>query len=84
MKITNIPAVTETRVVEITPAKVHLELSPEEAHFLVAVLGRVAYSLDESWLYSGLYNQIIKGNANAVAAVNKLNNTLTGTISLRQ
>lgn len=87
MNITVIPPVTETRVVEVAPAKVQLELSLEEVSFITAVLGRVAESLDKSvshLLYSQLYNKIICRDAELLKRHRGLTTGLTGIISFRR
>ncbi len=83
MNVTVIPPVVENRPVEVAPAKVQLELSMEEAQFLIAILGRVAYSLDVFRLYNRLYNHVVKGNPAATRVNDALNNTLLGYISPR-
>jgi hypothetical protein len=84
MNITVKPPVVETKIVEVSPAKVQLELTMEEAWFLVVILGRVAYSLDTLGLYSTMYTRIVRSNPAAVRATDALSNTMDGSIYLRK
>ncbi len=84
MNIAVIPPVVETRIVEVAPAKVQLELSVEEASFITAVLGRLAISVDAFHLYDQLYNQVIGKNAELRKKHRDLAVSLTGVISIRR
>lgn len=55
-KASKTPAVVETKVVEITPAKVVLELSEDEAGALHDVLGNISGSGDLRIIVDSLYS----------------------------
>jgi hypothetical protein len=54
MQVKNIPAITETKVVEIQPQKLEVTLTVEEAGTLASILGKVEAS------EAGLYGHLVK------------------------